>query len=154
MTIDDKCVVSIHYTLTGDSGDVIDSSTDGEPMNYLHGAGNIVPGLEQELQGKAVGDNVKVTVPPELGYGERHDELVQKVPRSAFGDAKELMPGMQFQGQTEDDQIQVVTVASVADDEVTVDANHPLAGEVLHFDVTVKSVREATETEVEHGHVH
>lgn len=154
MTIADNHVVSIHYKLTNDSGDVLDSSEGSDPMNYLHGTGSIIPGLEQELAGKAVGDNLQVTVKPELGYGERHDELVQVVPREQFGDQKDIAPGMRFQAQSENGEVHVVTVTALTDTEVTIDANHPLAGQTLHFDVTIDAIREATESEIDHGHVH
>ncbi|MDA0323325.1 MAG: peptidylprolyl isomerase [Verrucomicrobia bacterium] len=154
MTISDKHVVSIHYKLTDSAGEVIDSSDGGEPMNYLHGSGSIVPGLEQELTGKSAGDQLQVTVPPGLGYGERNEELVQVVPREAFGEVKDIEPGMRFQASAENGDAQVITVSAVSDTDVTVDGNHPLAGQVLHFDVTVDSVREASQSELDHGHVH
>lgn len=151
--IGDKCVVSIHYTLTDDAGTVLDSSREGDPLKYLHGANNIIPGLENELTGKASGATMKVTVAPEDAYGPHSAEAIQKVPRSAFEGIDEIQPGMQF--QTEGPQgVQIIVVKEVSDDEITIDANHPLAGKTLHFDVSVEDVRDATPEEIAHGHVH
>lgn len=147
-------VVSIHYTLTNNDGDVIDSSKDGAPLSFLHGAGNIIPGLEAALLGKAVGDALQVTIQPEDAYGERQDDMVQVVPREMFQGVEEIQPGMQFQAQAPDGGVQMIVVAAVEDDEITVDANHPLAGVVLNFDVSVEAVREPTAEELDHGHVH
>ncbi len=153
LMIGDKSVVTIHYTLTDDAGEVLDNSRDGDPMVYLHGASNIIPGLENELTGKTTGAALKVTVAPEDGYGEHSPEAIQKVPRSAFEGVEDIQPGMQF--QTEGPQgMQMIVVAEVSDDEVTVDANHPLAGKTLHFDVSVEGVRDATPEEIDHGHAH
>ncbi|MCB1743687.1 MAG: peptidylprolyl isomerase [Gammaproteobacteria bacterium] len=154
MMIDDRCVVSIHYTLTNDDGEQIDTSRDGEPLSYLHGAGNIIPGLEQALSGRSSGDELKVTVQPEDAYGAVDPELVQVVPEAAFTGVDDIAPGMRFQATDSRGQNRTVVVQAIVDDGVVVDANHPLAGEVLHFDVTVTSVREATDEEVEHGHAH
>jgi FKBP-type peptidyl-prolyl cis-trans isomerase SlyD len=147
-------VVLIHYTLKNDSGEVIDSSSGGDPLAYIHGQGNIIPGLEKALEGKQSGDKVNVSVEPSEGYGERDDSLVQQVPRRAFGGAPNVQPGMQFHAQTSQGHTRVVTVTRIQGDMVTVDGNHPLAGENLHFDVEVTEVRDATEEELEHGHVH
>ena len=148
-------IVSIDYTLKSNEGRVIDSSEGREPLTYLHGGGNIIPGLERHLEGKASGDNVKVSVPPEEGYGPRHDQLVQKVPKAAFQGAgvAEPQPGMQFRAEA-NGQSRVVTVVNVEPDGVTIDANHPLAGQTLHFDVTVRDVRDASNEELQHGHAH
>lgn len=155
MQVSENKVVSIHYNLTNKAGETIDSSVQrGEPLAYLHGHGNIIPGLEKELDGKSAGDKLDVTVTPENGYGERHDELMQQVPKSAFeGHEDSLQPGMQFQAQTEAGQ-RVFTITAVEDEQVTVDGNHPLAGETLNFDVEVTDVRDASDEEKEHGHVH
>lgn len=147
-------VVSIHYTLTNSSGEVLDSSAGAEPLVYLHGAGNIIPGLENALNGRKSGDSLQVTVQPADGYGEQIDEMRQKVPVAMFEGVDELDVGMVFQTQTPDGQMQLVTVTAIEGGEVTVDGNHPLAGQVLHFDVSVEDVREATEEEIDHGHVH
>ncbi|MGD8710851.1 MAG: peptidylprolyl isomerase [Ectothiorhodospiraceae bacterium] len=146
-------VVAINYTLRDTEGGVIDASPEGQPLEYIHGAGNIIPGLEKALEGKEQGDDVSVTVPPEEAYGERNEQLQQEVPRNLFEGVDKVEPGMRFQAQTEGG-VQVVTVAAVEEDKVTVDANHPLAGQTLSFDVTVANVREATDEELAHGHVH
>ena len=153
MQVSENKVVSIHYTLKNDAGEVIDSSEGREPLSYLHGAGNIIPGLEKALEGKDVGEHVDVSIAPEEAYGERNDALVQAVPRSAFEGVDEIQPGMQFQAQTPAG-MQILTVVKVEGDEVVVDGNHPLAGETLHFSVDIADVREATEEEKSHGHVH
>ena len=153
MLIAQDKVVLIHYTLTNDAGKVIDSSSGGEPLAYLHGQGNIISGLEKALDGRQAGDKLNVRVEPADGYGVRDDELVQQVPRRQFGGAN-LKPGMQFHAQSPQGHARVVTVTRVVGDMVTVDGNHPLAGEVLNFDVEVAEVRDATQEELEHGHVH
>jgi FKBP-type peptidyl-prolyl cis-trans isomerase SlyD len=147
-------VVSIDYTLTNAQGDVIDSSSDRGPMAYLQGHQNIIPGLESALEGKVVGDSLKVTIAPEDAYGERDDALRQAVPRKMFEDADNVTVGMQFQTMSEQGGTQIVTVTGVDAEHVTVDANHPLAGETLTFDVTVVDVRDASEEEQAHGHAH
>ena len=155
MQIAEKCVVSIQYKLSDDEGEVLDSSEDGEPLVYLHGADNIIPGLEKELTGKQVGDSLKVTIQPEEGYGAVNEEMIQTVERSAFEGVDKIEPGMRFEAASEEEgETQLIVVVEVTDDEVTVDGNHPLAGEVLHFEVTVDEVREATEEELTHGHAH
>jgi FKBP-type peptidyl-prolyl cis-trans isomerase SlyD len=153
MQISANKVVSIHYTLKNDAGDILDSSAGGEPLAYLQGYGNIVPGLEKALEGRASGDKLNVRVAPEEGYGARQSALVQDVPREAFEGVDEIVPGMQFHAQGPAGML-VVTVVEANDETVTVDGNHPLAGETLHFDIEVTGVRDATEEEREHGHVH
>lgn len=153
MQIADQKVVVIHYKLTDSEGQVIDSSEGQEPMPYLHGAANLVPGLEKELTGKAAGDKIKTVVAPEEGYGHKDANLVQELPRSSFGGVDEIKVGMEFHAQTENG-MQVVEVIDLSDDTVTIDGNHPLAGVELHFDIEVIEVRDATETELEHGHIH
>lgn len=153
MQIANDVVALIEYTLTDDQGNVIDSSVGGEPLAYLHGAGNIIPGLESALEGKQVGDSLKVSVAPAEGYGEKDDGLLQVVPRSMFRGVDQIEPGMQFHAQT-DYGMQVITVTTVEGDNVTVDGNHPLAGQNLNFDVKVVEVRAASAEELEHGHVH
>ena len=152
MQVNDNCAVSIHYTLTDEDGQQLDSSAGQEPLEYLHGANNIIPGLEKALAGKSEGEQVEVTVEPAEGFGEVNPELVQSVPREAFQGVDEVKPGMQFGVQGPEGQVQRVTVSEVHDDTVTIDGNHPLAGQVLHFDVTVEKVREATSEEIEQGH--
>jgi FKBP-type peptidyl-prolyl cis-trans isomerase SlyD len=146
-------VVAIDYTLSDAQGGVIDSSKGQEPLHYLHGSGNIIPGLEKALEGKSAGDTIKVTVPPEQGYGVHDPLLVQDVPRAAFGKAK-VEEGMQFRAEGKNAGSRMVTVVNVQPDSVRIDANHPLAGKTLHFDVKVVAVREATKEELSHGHVH
>jgi len=153
MQVADEKVVSIHYTLTDESGTAIDSSRGGEPLEYLHGAGNIVPGLEQALTGKEAGDRLNVDVPPADAYGDRQEGLMQEVPMSAFQGVGQVQPGMRFRAEGPDGA-RIITVAKVEEDQVTVDANHPLAGVTLSFDVEVVEVREANHEELEHGHVH
>ncbi|MAD45825.1 MAG: peptidylprolyl isomerase [Oceanospirillaceae bacterium] len=154
MTIAQQKVVSIHYKVVDvDSGETIDSSEGKEPMTYLHGAQNIIPGLEKALEGKSVGDELEVTIAPEDAYGEYSDERVQQVPMEAFQGVEKVEPGMAFTAQTEQGPINLV-VTEVDEAVVTVDANHPLAGKSLQFSVKVDSVRDASEEELSHGHVH
>jgi FKBP-type peptidyl-prolyl cis-trans isomerase SlyD len=153
MQIAEHSVASFHYTLTNDAGDVLDSSEGREPLAYLHGIGNIVPGLERQMAGHVAGDRFSAEVAPEEGYGNYIDELVQIVPRQSFQGIDDLAVGMQFQAQTGQGPIAVV-VTEIEGDEVTVDGTHPLAGETLHFAVEVVEVREASAEELQHGHVH
>ena len=154
MKIQNNAVVSIHYTLTNESGEVLDSSEGKDPLTYLHGAGNIIPGLENELVDCIAGDNKTVVVQPRDGYGESDESLIQKLPHEAFTGIENIEAGMEFQAQGQDGNVQYVVVTKVEDDGITIDGNHPLAGQVLNFDVSVENVREATETEIDHGHVH
>lgn len=153
MQIAPNSVAAFHYTLTDDEGQVIDSSTGRDPLTYLHGKGQIVPGLEKQMEGHAVGDKFNVDVSPEEGYGVHQPELMQQVPREAFQGVEDIQPGMQFQGNGPEGQINV-TVSKVENGIVFVDANHPLAGKTLHFAIEVADVRDATAEELEHGHVH
>ncbi|WP_097461271.1 FKBP-type peptidyl-prolyl cis-trans isomerase [Mangrovitalea sediminis] len=146
-------VVTIHYTLTNDAGEVLDSSREREPLSYLEGAQNIISGLEEALNEQEAGAQLKVSIEAEDAYGEQREELVQPVPRSAFEGVDNVEPGMQFQAQTPGGP-QVVRVVRVEEDTVVIDANHPLAGQRLHFDVEVVGTREATEEETTHGHAH
>jgi len=147
-------VVSLHYTLKNDDGEVLDSSEGKAPLVYLHGAQNIIPGLENELQGKSTGAKFDATVSPELGYGEVRPELVQVIKKEMFQGVEAIEPGMTFVAQGDGGRQQQVRVTAVSGDDVTIDANHPMAGMNLHFSVDVVEVREATEQELEHGHVH
>lgn len=149
MPIADHDIVTLHYTLKDDADKVIDSSAGGEPLAYLHGHGNIVPGLERELTGKSVGDRLQVRVPPAQGYGEYDRALVQKVPRRTLKGITNLRVGQPLQAGH-----QAVTVTHIVGDMVTLDGNHPLAGQNLNFDVEITAVRPATEEELAHGHVH
>lgn len=153
MPIAQNSVVTIHYTLKDDAGELIDSSREGDPIAYLHGHGNLVPGLERELEGKSTGDTVNVSVTPEQGYGDYDKGLVQQVPRRALQGIPDVKVGMRLQAQTPQGP-RAVVVTRLAGDMVTIDGNHPLAGKNLNFDVEVTDVRDATEEELEHGHVH
>lgn len=154
MQIAKNTVALIDYVLKGEAGQVIDSTEGGDPLPYLHGAGMIIPGLEAELLGKSEGDSFEVTVPPEQGYGTRNDGLQQEVDREEFKEIDDLAVGMQFRVDVGDGQNMVFTVMEIADDKVTLDGNHALAGITLNFAVTVREVREATEEEIAHGHPH
>lgn len=153
-TIADNLVVEIHYTLTDDNGNVIDTSEGREPLPYLHGNQNIVPGLEKELTGKSVGDKLKVNISPDQGYGHRDENMIQDVPKDQFDNADQIQVGQQFQVETDNGQMLVVSVAEIKDATITLDGNHPLAGVILNFDVEVVSIRPATEEEISHGHAH
>jgi len=153
MQIAENSVASFHYTLTDDAGQVIDSSAGREPLTYLHGSGQIVPGLEKVMSGHQAGDQFQVDVSPEEGYGVRHAELEQEVPREAFQGVEDVQPGMQFQGRGPQGTINV-TVTKVEDGKVFIDGNHPLAGQTLHFAIEVTDVRPASAEELAHGHVH
>lgn len=153
MKIENEKVVSINYTLKDDSGTILDSSEGREPLAYIHGMGNIIPGLESQLTGKSVGDSLKVSVAPADGYGEFDLAQVVQVSRSQFEGVPELKVGMQFTASSQEGH-QVVTITNIENDTVTVDGNHPLAGKTLHFDVTVMDIRNASADELSHGHVH
>ena len=146
-------VISIDYTLTDAQGTELDTSRGRGPFAYIHGTGNIIPGLEAALEGKTAGDQVNAVIPPEKGYGARDEGLVQELARSQFDTEDEIQVGMQFHAMSESGP-RVVTVVGVNADNVTIDGNHPLAGVTLHFDVTVKEIRDATSEELSHGHVH
>ena len=151
MHIDKHRVVTLHYTLKDDAGNILDQSSDGS-FCYLHGASNIIPGLENALTGKASGDELSVSIEPGDAYGERDASRKQTVPREMFPPEHDIEPGMQFHAQGPDEQALLVTVVEVENDQVTVDGNHPLAGVQLNFDVRIIAVREASTEEIEHGH--
>lgn len=153
-SISDGKVVSISYTLKNDAGKVLDSSSADDPLLYLQGCENLVPGLEKELEGHAVGDKVAAVVSPADGYGERVDAPLEEIPRASFPDDAPLAPGLGFGVEDEDGNELVLFVNKVEGGTVFVDVNHPLAGETLHFDVEVLAVRDATEDERAHGHPH
>jgi FKBP-type peptidyl-prolyl cis-trans isomerase SlyD len=146
-------VVSIHYTLKDDAGEVIDSSAGGDPLAYIQGHGNLVPGLEKALEGKENGSKLNVAVSPEEGYGKHDAALIQRVPKRSLQGAGNLQKGMQFQARTEHG-VRLFTVTAIVGDMVTLDGNHPLADKTLNFDIEIVEVRDATEEELEHGHVH
>ena len=154
MTIKNNSAVSFHDTLTDDSGQQLDSSDGRQPLSYLHGAGNIIPGLESALEGKSIGDKMTVSVRAEEGYGEVQPALIQEVPRGSFQGVDSIEVGMQFEAQTGNGDSVPVTVTAITDESITVDGNHPLAGKNLNFDVSIEEVRDATAEEIDHGHVH
>lgn len=155
MIIAQNRVVQMHYTLTDEENRTIDSSEGKEPLAYIQGIGNVIPGLEDALEGKAKGDKLEVTIAPEDGYGQRLDEMVQTVSKEGFKseEGEELVAGMQVQIETNDGP-SIAMVAKIVGEDVTLDLNHPLAGVTLNFDIEVVDVRASTEEEIEHGHVH
>lgn len=153
MVVSSNKVVCIHYTLRDEAGVILDSSSGRAPLAYLHGKGNLVAGLEAALDGKSAGDRLDVTVAPEQGYGVRDDRLVQIVPRTKFGNAAGVAPGMRVRADGPQGP-RIMTVVRVERDLVTVDANHPLAGRTLRYQVEITEIRRATREELQHGHVH
>ena len=154
MKIASNKVATLHYTLKDDKGALIESSVGNEPPTYIHGIGNLIPGLESKLEGKKAGDKLSVVVPAEDAYGERDDEMIEEVERSEFDEGEELEVGKEFQYDDEDGNVFHVRVVKMDDKMVTIDGNHPLAGQTLAFEVEVLDVREASDEELEHGHVH
>ena len=154
LLIGENSVVSMHYKLTDDDGNVLDSSEASKPLVYLHGAGNIIPGLEKALIGKVEGDCLKVKVEPAEGYGEASPDGIKTIEREAFQGVDSLEEGMTFEAKAPDGTAQRVVVKKVEGDAVTIDLNHPLAGVVLNFDIQIVGVRESTEEERTHGHAH
>ena len=154
MKIATERVVSIHYTLTDEEGQQIDSSAGGEPLSYLHGANGLIPGLERELEGREAGDQFEATIAPKDAYGEVNPALVQEVPLDMLAGIENLRVGMQLQSQSPDGRVQQLTVDSIGESSATLNANHMLAGKVLHFEVEVTDVRPATAEELDHGHAH
>ncbi len=153
MQIAENTAVSIHYTLTNDQGEVLDSSKGGDALVYLHGSGNIISGLEAALVGKKVGDKFNVRIEPKDAYGEVADDMVQIISKDMFEGIDQIEVGMQFHADVSYGS-GVVTVVNIDGDNVTIDGNHPLAGEALTFDVEIIDVRPATQEELDHGHVH
>lgn len=154
MKIAANSVVAIHYTLTNEAGETLDSSANSEPLSYLHGNQGLIPGLEAELEGREAGDTFQVAVQPEEAYGRSNEALIQEVPLDALAQIENLTVGMQLQAQGPDGQVQTLLVEKIGDESATLNANHPLADQVLNFDVKVESVREASAEELEHGHAH
>lgn len=154
LLIGDNLVVSMHYKLTDDDGNVLDSSEGSEALTYLHGAGNIIPGLEKALVGKVEKDSLQVRVEASDAYGEVVPELIDTIDKAAFQGVEVVEAGMTFEAKDPNGTLQRIVVKKVEGEEVTIDANHPLAGVALTFDVEIVSVREATEEEIAHGHVH
>jgi len=153
MQIAKNTVVSMDYTLKDDQGTVMDSSVGYEPLEYLQGYDNIIPGLERQLEGKSAGDKMTVTVKPEDGYGQYIQELIINVPKTSFQDMDDMAVGMQVEMMGAEDEPMVMTIKSINEEDVTLDGNHPLAGMSLNFDVEIINVREATAEEIERGHL-
>lgn len=153
MKISDGKVVIIDYTLTDDDGELIDSTNGAEPLGYVHGAGQIVSGLEAALAGRGAGETFRVSIPPEEGYGWPDEENIAVIPADQIEGAGDLEVGTQLETETESGETTVV-VTKIEGNEVTIDANHPLAGVTLNFEVAVREVRDATADEIAHGHVH
>lgn len=161
MTISKGKVVSIDYTLKNESGETIESSIGHKPLTYLHGYGNIIPGLESALEGKIINSSLSVTIEPKEAYGEYKKDLIIQVEKSQFDNFDQIEPGMQVELQSNDNEEeqghnhgQIFTISEVSDEEVTLDGNHPMAGQTLNFEVTVQNIREATAEEISHRHVH
>ena len=153
MKISQDLVVTIHYTLTNNSGDLLDSSEGQEPLAYIHGHGNIIPGLEAALLDKEVGDVFDVKIPPKDAYGNRDANLEREVSQDVFKGVEKIEEGMQFRANTEDG-MRVFTVTKIDGERITIDGNHPLADVELNFKVEVMDIRKASEEELSHGHVH
>jgi FKBP-type peptidyl-prolyl cis-trans isomerase SlyD len=153
-SIQEGCVVNVAYTLTNSKGEVLDQATAKDPFAFIHGAQQVVPGLEKALTGLKTGDAKKITIPPADAYGEVDPSLKLTVKRTQFPPTVELKAGMQFETQTADGHGLIFTVEGVKGDSVSIDGNHPLAGQTLHFDIEVLEVRKATQEELAHGHVH
>jgi FKBP-type peptidyl-prolyl cis-trans isomerase SlyD len=153
MQVEKNKVVEIDYTLKDDDGQLLDSSEGRDPLSYIQGVGNLIPGVESALEGKSAGERVQIIVPPESGYGVRDDSLVLSIERDKFSEVGDLQEGARFRMETQKGPV-IFTVLKVGDSEVLVDGNHPLAGMSLNFDITIQSVREATSEELDHGHVH
>ena len=155
MNIEIKKAVTLAYTLTDKEGNVLDKADTNEPFVYLHGTGGIIPGLEKALDGKIKDDQFEVSLEPSEAYGDHSDQLIQEVPKDMFGEMSDddMFVGAQFHAETSQG-MQVVTVNAINDDTITIDGNHPMAGKALNFDVTVIDVRDATDEELSHGHIH
>ena len=154
MQVSEQKVVTMNYEVADDQGQLIDRSEEGGPLAYIHGNGQLIPGLESALEGRGKGDKVAVDVPPEQGYGERDEKGVQTVARNQFDDSVEIEVGMQFEAEDDNEGHQIVTVAAVDGENITLDTNHPLAGKNLRFEVEILDVRDASAEELSHGHVH
>ena len=153
MEIKKNSAVTLNYSLKNEEGTLLDTSEGREPLTYLHGVGGLIPGLESELEGKQASDKLQVVVSPENGYGKRQEELKQVVPKDGFQGDEEMVVGMQVQLDTEQGPM-VAMITDINENEVTLDMNHPLADMELHFDVEIVEVRDASDDEISHGHVH
>jgi FKBP-type peptidyl-prolyl cis-trans isomerase SlyD len=151
--VEDGVVVSLDYTLTVD-GEVVDTSEDTEPIQFIQGQENIIPGLERELYGLSIGDDKEVIVPPQDAYGEVEPEDGMDVPRSEFPPEIPLEVGTGLQLRTQEGETVSAHIVSIGPETIRLDFNHPLAGKELHFAVKVIDLRPATSEELEHGHVH
>ena len=154
MAIVKHSVVAFQFNLVNQDGEQLDSTEGQDPLVYLHGVGGLIPGLEAELEGKNEGDQFKVTIEPEKAYGTINPEMIKQVPIDAFAEIDDLHEGMQLQAQGPEGQVQHIVVQEINEGGVVVNANHPLAGQTLTFDISIDSIREATEEEIDHGHVH
>ena len=154
MTVKKDAVVEMHYTLKNDAGDVLDSSAGKDPMPFIQGRGNIIPGLEKALEGMKIGETCDVSVAPEDAYGIHHQEAIQEIPKEALDSIDNIEIGMELQSQDEKGNPFIVHVEKINEKTITINANHPLAGKTLHFNVSIEAIREATKDELEHGHVH
>jgi len=154
MTVKKDAVVEIHYTLKNDAGEVLDSSVGKDPMPFMHGRGHIIAGLEKAVEGMKVGESCDVSLAPEDAYGFHDKEAIQEIPMEALKGIDKLEVGMNLQSQDQHGNPVNVRVLKITKKAITVDANHQLAGETLHFNVSIESVREATADELKHGHVH
>ena len=151
MIIDDNCVVSMHYQLTNGFGELIDSSQGDLPLVYMHNTNALLPSLERELTGHLAGEHLEITIYPEDGYGYADEELVVECPRDKLAESEQLKVGMRLKALSKDGDSQLVTVKEISEETVVLDANHPLAGQVLHFTIAIVSVREPTEKELNDG---
>jgi len=154
MRIEQNKVAMIHYTLKDKDGNIIDSSEGRDPLAYIQGIGNLIPGLEQELEGKQKGDKFSAVIPPEHAYGKRDESLIRVVPKSGFQGDEEMTIGMQVQIETSEEGMAIATLTKIEGEDVTLDLNHPLADIDLYFDIEVMDIRLAEEDELAHGHVH
>ena len=154
MIIKKDAVVEMHYTLKNDAGEIIDTSKGKEPMPFIQGHGHIIPGLEKALEGLKIGETCDVSIEPEDAYGDHHEEAIQEIPKEALQGIDKIEIGMELQSQDEQGNPFIVHVEKINEETVTINANHPLAGEILHFSVSIDNIREATKDELEHGHVH
>lgn len=153
MKIAKNSVVTVNYTLKNDAGEIMDTSQGREPLVYLHGIGALIPGLENEIDGKSAGDKLNVVIAPEHAYGNRRDDLLRVVSKDGFQGDEELVTGMRVQLDT-DQGPAIAVVSKIEGNNITLDLNHPLADMNLHFDVEILAVREAEADEIAHGHVH
>lgn len=152
-TVENDKVIYLDFVLKNEQGEVLDSSQNGEQLIYLHGANDIIPGLENALTGKTLGEEMQTVIPPSEAYGEYEVSLVDEVSREQFPGIEDLQPGMQFQTSMDDGAPMVIQITKVEGDKITVDGNHPLAGMTLLFDLKIADIRDATAEELEHGHV-